>query len=89
VQSEDIAPLALLALAHASLSPNISDRIQALLPALKSNWLIAHVIACFIGYAACDIAFGISIMYLFKIRDVLFTCFGVNYLPGLHSYGSV
>ena len=31
--------------------------------------MIAHVIACFIGYAAFAIAFGISIMYLFKIRD--------------------
>jgi cytochrome c-type biogenesis protein CcsB len=62
-------PLAFLAMAYASLSPNISDRIQPLLPALKSNWLIAHVIACFIGYAAFAIAFGISIMYLFKQRD--------------------
>ena len=63
------APLAFLALAYASLSPNISDRIQPLLPALKSNWLIAHVIACFIGYAAFAIAFGISIMYIFKQRN--------------------
>ena len=61
-----IAPLAFLAIAYASLSPNISDQIQPLIPALKSNWLIAHVIACFIGYAAFAIAFGISIMYLFK-----------------------
>ena len=61
-------PLAFLVLAYASLSPNISDRIQPLLPALKSNWLIAHVITCFIGYAAFAIAFGISIMYLFKQR---------------------
>jgi cytochrome c-type biogenesis protein CcsB len=63
------APLAFLALAYASLSPNISDRIQPLLPALKSNWLIAHVITCFIGYAAFAIAFGISLMYLFKQRE--------------------
>ena len=62
-------PLAFLALAYASLSPNISDHIQPLLPALKSNWLIAHVIACFIGYAAFAMAFGISWMYLFKQRD--------------------
>lgn len=62
-------PLAFLALAYASLSPNISDRIQPLLPALKSNWLLAHVITCFIGYAAFALAFGISIMYLFKKRD--------------------
>lgn len=59
-------PLAFLALAYASLSPNINEQIQPLLPALKSNWLIAHVITCFIGYAAFAIAFGISIMYLIR-----------------------
>jgi cytochrome c-type biogenesis protein CcsB len=59
-------PLAFLALAYASLSPNINEQIQPLLPALKSNWLIAHVITCFIGYAAFAIAFGVSIMYLIK-----------------------
>ncbi|MBU0697890.1 MAG: c-type cytochrome biogenesis protein CcsB, partial [Proteobacteria bacterium] len=48
---------------------NINDRIQPLLPALKSNWLIAHVISCFVGYAAFAVAFGISWMYLFKQRD--------------------
>ena len=63
-------PIAFLAMAYASLSPNISDRIQPLIPALKSNWLIAHVITCFLGYAAFAIAFGISLMYLFKQRDV-------------------
>ena len=62
-------PLAFFTITYASLSPNISDRIQPLIPALKSNWLIAHVITCFIGYAAFAIAFGISIMYLFKQRD--------------------
>ncbi len=59
-------PLAFLALAYASLSPNINDKIQPLVPALKSNWLIAHVVTCFIGYAAFAIAFGISIMYIIK-----------------------
>jgi len=62
-------PLAFLAMAYASLSPNISDRIQPLLPALKSNWLIAHVMTCFVGYAAFALAFGVSIMYLLKNRD--------------------
>ncbi len=64
-----VMPLASLAIAYASLSPNISDRIQPLLPALKSNWLIAHVIACFIGYAAFAIAFGLSIMYLIRQNE--------------------
>lgn len=62
-------PLAFLAMAYASLSPNINDRIQPLIPALKSNWLIAHVITCFLGYAAFAIAFGISLIYLSKQRD--------------------
>ena len=61
-------PLAFMAIAYASLSPNISDRIQPLIPALKSNWLIIHVVTCFIGYAAFAIAFGISLIYLFKQR---------------------
>ncbi len=59
-------PIAFLAMSYASLSPNVSDRIQPLIPALKSNWLIAHVITCFLGYAAFAIGFGISLMYLFK-----------------------
>ena len=62
-------PLAFLAMAYASLSPNVNSKIQPLLPALKSNWLIAHVITCFIGYAAFAIAFGISLMYLIKHKD--------------------
>jgi cytochrome c-type biogenesis protein CcsB len=61
-------PLAFLAMAYASMSPSISDRIQPLIPALKSNWLIAHVMTCFVGYAAFAIAFGISWMYLVRIR---------------------
>ena len=61
-------PIAFLAMAYASLSPNISDRIQPLIPALKSNWLIAHVITCFLGYAGFAIAFGISLMYVVKER---------------------
>jgi cytochrome c-type biogenesis protein CcsB len=59
-------PLAALSMAYASLSPNISDRIQPLLPALKSNWLTVHVVTCFIGYAAFAIAFGLGMMYLIK-----------------------
>ncbi|WDN88935.1 hypothetical protein BuS5_01903 [Desulfosarcina sp. BuS5] len=61
-----ITPFACLAMAYASLSPNINDRIQPLIPALQSNWLIAHVVACFIGYAAFAISFGISLAYLLK-----------------------
>jgi len=59
-------PLIFLAIAYASLSPNIADKITPLIPALKSNWLIGHVITCFLGYAGFAVGFGFSIMYLLK-----------------------
>jgi cytochrome c-type biogenesis protein CcsB len=77
-------PIAFLAMAYASLSPNISDRIQPLIPALKSNWLIAHVIACFVGYGAFAVAFGVSWMYLFKRRGSDKGESLLNYLPDLN-----
>lgn len=56
-----VMPLAFLSMAYAGLQP--SD-IKPLLPALKSNWLIAHVITCFLGYAGFAIAAGLAVMYL-------------------------
>jgi cytochrome c-type biogenesis protein CcsB len=64
-----ITPIVFLAMAYASYSPNINSRIQPLVPALKSNWLIAHVITCFFGYAAFALAFCLSLMYLAKRTD--------------------
>ncbi|MBN2031933.1 MAG: c-type cytochrome biogenesis protein CcsB [Deltaproteobacteria bacterium] len=64
-----IAPIAFLTMAYASFSPAISSRIQPLIPALKSNWLIAHVITCFFGYAAFALAFALSMMFLLKKLD--------------------
>jgi cytochrome c-type biogenesis protein CcsB len=63
-----VSPLAFLAIAYASLSPSISDHIRPLIPALKSNWLFAHVITCFIGYSGFATAFGLSIMFLLRQR---------------------
>lgn len=56
--------IAFLAMAYASFSTSVDSKIQPLLPALKSNWLIAHVVACFIGYAAFAVSAGMSILYL-------------------------
>lgn len=64
-----VTPLAFLALAYASFSPNIQSHIQPLVPALKSNWLIAHVITCFFGYAAFGLSLALSIMYLIKLLE--------------------
>ena len=64
-----VSPLVFLAIAYASFDPTISNKIAPLLPALKSNWLIAHVITCFLGYAGFAVAFGFSIMYFIKPKN--------------------
>ena len=64
-----VVPVAFIAMAFASLSPNIKNRIQPLIPALQSNWLTSHVMTCFMGYAAFAIAFGLGCMYLVKSLD--------------------
>ncbi|MBC7961872.1 MAG: c-type cytochrome biogenesis protein CcsB [Steroidobacteraceae bacterium] len=59
-----VMPFAMLGMAWAQLGMNNS--IEPLVPALQSNWLVYHVITCFLGYAAFAVACGISIMYLIK-----------------------
>ncbi|SPF38186.1 Cytochrome c assembly protein [Syntrophobacter sp. SbD1] len=58
-----------LAMAYASFSKDIDSKIQPLVPALKSNWLIAHVMTCFLGYSAFALSFGISVLYLIRKRS--------------------
>ncbi|HEY6874615.1 MAG TPA: c-type cytochrome biogenesis protein CcsB [Geobacteraceae bacterium] len=59
-----VVPFALLGMAWAQLG--LESHIEPLVPALQSNWLLYHVITCFLGYAAFAVACGISIMYLIK-----------------------
>jgi len=59
-------PVAFLALAFASLSPDMNTRIQPLIPALQSNWLTSHVLTCFMGYAAFTTAFATGLLYIIK-----------------------
>jgi cytochrome c-type biogenesis protein CcsB len=61
-----VVPFALLGMSWAQLGLN--SGIEPLVPALQSNWLLYHVITCFLGYAAFAVACGISIMYLIKAR---------------------
>jgi len=42
--------------------------IRPLVPALQSYWLHAHVITCFVGYAAFAVSAGAAVMYLLKSR---------------------
>lgn len=65
-----VMPCVAVAMAYASFSNRIDDRINPLIPALQSNWLIAHVVTCFIGYGAFAVAGGLGLMYLIKNRSV-------------------
>lgn len=58
--------LASLIMAFASFVTDSS--IKPLIPALKSNWLIAHVVTCFLGYASFAVAFVVGIFYLLSDR---------------------
>jgi cytochrome c-type biogenesis protein CcsB len=42
--------------------------IEPLVPALQSYWLHAHVITCFVGYAAFAVSAGVAAMYLMKAK---------------------
>jgi cytochrome c-type biogenesis protein CcsB len=61
-----VVPFALLGMAWAQLE--LSNKIEPLVPALQSNWLLYHVVTCFLGYAAFAVACGVSIMYLIATR---------------------
>jgi cytochrome c-type biogenesis protein CcsB len=61
-----VMPFAVTAMAYASFSTDISKEISPLIPALQSNWLIAHVFTCFIGYGAFAVAASLGIIYLLK-----------------------
>lgn len=63
-----ITPIAGLALAFIDLY-GISKDIQPLVPALKSNWLLAHVSMSFIAYAAFSVSFSTGIMYLIMTTE--------------------
>jgi cytochrome c-type biogenesis protein CcsB len=62
-----VVPFALLGMAWAQLG--LDSGIEPLVPALQSNWLLYHVITCFLGYAAFAVACGLSIMYLIREKQ--------------------
>ncbi len=61
-----VMPFALFSMAGAQLMDDGRKAIEPLLPALQSNWLLYHVVTCFLGYAAFAVACGVSIMYLLQ-----------------------
>ncbi|MGW8271766.1 MAG: c-type cytochrome biogenesis protein CcsB [Thermodesulfovibrionales bacterium] len=58
-----VTPIAGLALAFIEMS-GMSKTIEPLVPALQSNWLLAHVTMSFIAYAAFGLSFATAMMYL-------------------------
>ena len=61
-------PFAFISMAYASFATGFGQEIKPLVPALQSNWLIAHVFTCFIGYASFAVGCGLGIMYLIKAK---------------------
>jgi len=53
--------LAVVAIAAASF---FNKDVEPLVPALQSNWLVYHVLTCFVGYAAFAVSAAASIAYL-------------------------
>lgn len=47
---------------------NFYQEAHPLMPALKSNWLLVHVITAVIAYGALAISFALALMYLWKQR---------------------
>ncbi|MBI3377377.1 MAG: cytochrome c biogenesis protein CcsA [Nitrospirae bacterium] len=63
-----ITPVAGIALAFIGLS-GMSKDISPLVPALQSNWLLAHVTMSFIAYATFAISFSTGLMYLIATSE--------------------
>lgn len=58
-----VTPIAGMVMAFIDIS-GISKDIHPLIPALQSNWLLAHVTMSFLAYAAFAISFATALMYL-------------------------
>jgi cytochrome c-type biogenesis protein CcsB len=63
-----VTPIAGMALAFIDLT-GVSKNIQPLVPALQSNWLLAHVMMSFISYSTFALAFSTGLMYLILKTD--------------------
>ncbi|HPQ39407.1 MAG TPA: c-type cytochrome biogenesis protein CcsB [bacterium] len=56
--------------AAAGLLPGSSPEIEPLMPALRSNWLLFHVVTCFLAYAAFAAATFVAIRVLIRNQAV-------------------
>jgi ABC-type transport system involved in cytochrome c biogenesis permease subunit len=63
-----ITPVAGLTLAFIEMA-GVSKDLQPLVPALQSNWLLAHVFMTFVSYSCFGLSFGTALMYLIITTD--------------------
>jgi len=56
-------PVVFLVLDSTSLF-NLDPNIRPLIPALQSNWLVAHVVTCFLGYGGFAVSFVAAVLLL-------------------------
>ena len=59
-------PIAFIIMASTFL---IDSSIRPLIPALQSNWLVAHVVTCFLGYAGFTASFIAAVMFLLALTS--------------------
>lgn len=75
-----VTPIAGMALAFIDIS-GMDKNIHPLIPALQSNWLLAHVTMSFIAYATFALAFATALMYLMvttEKKDAAYTFWTVT-----------
>lgn len=65
-------PIAFLATLYAT---TLDKTIETLMPALKSNWLLAHVGVAIVSYGVFAVSFGTAVLFLLK------EYFNVKWLP--------
>lgn len=63
-----VTPIAGMALAFIDIS-GMDKNIHPLIPALQSNWLLAHVTMSFIAYATFALSFATALMYLIMTTE--------------------
>ncbi len=71
-----VSPVVFLVIGYAAMQ---SRDINALMPALQSNWLAFHVSTAIISYGAFGVAFGVAMVYLFENR--LQSAFAQRHFP--------
>ncbi len=57
-------PVVFLTMLYTFLQNPDFKSIKPLIPALQSNWLVAHVITCFLGYAGFTVSFVAAVLLL-------------------------